>query len=75
MEDGVAIERCRRGERDAFRFNKGTEGRGKSYFSAHHRAEIARKLSHYAQLEAWMPDLMGSDAVLRGKSALAGAAS
>lgn len=62
-------------ERDAFRFNKGTEGRGKTYFSAQHRGEIARKFSHYPQLDAWMPDLLGSDAALRGKPALTRAAS
>ncbi len=45
-------------DRNNFRYNKGTAGRGASYFSASQVAEIARKLSHYPQLEAWMPDLM-----------------
>lgn len=45
-------------DRNQLRYNKGTEGRGKSYFSACQRAEIGRKLSHYPQLNAWMPDLM-----------------
>ena len=48
-------------ERSSFRFNKGTEGRGKTYFSEKHLAEIARKLSHYPQLGAWMAELMGPD--------------
>ena len=47
-------------ERNNFRYNKGREGRGKSYFSAGQISEIARRLSHYPQLEAWMPDLMGA---------------
>jgi hypothetical protein len=46
--------------RDKLRYNKGKEGRGASYFSASQIAEIGRKLSHYPQLDAWMPDLMGS---------------
>ena len=46
--------------RDKLRYNKGKEGRGASYFSASQMAEIARKLSHYPQLDAWMPDLMDS---------------
>ena len=46
--------------RDKLRYNKGKEGRGAGYFSASQLAEIARKLSHYPQLDAWMPDLMGS---------------
>src|ERR1700733_125666 len=45
-------------DRNQFRYNKGAEGRGKSYFSAGQRAEIARKLSHYPQLSAWLPALM-----------------
>jgi hypothetical protein len=47
-------------DRSNLRYNKGTEGRGKSYFAASQLAEIARKLSHYPQLDAWMPDLMGA---------------
>jgi len=46
--------------RDKLRYNKGKEGRGAGYFSPSQLAEIARKLSHYPQLDAWMPDLMGS---------------
>lgn len=46
--------------RDKLRYNKGKEGRGAGYFSASQLAEITRKLSHYPQLDAWMPDLMGS---------------
>ena len=46
--------------RDKLRYNKGTGGRGASYFSASQLASIARKLSHYPQLAAWMPDLMGA---------------
>lgn len=46
--------------RDKLRYNKGKEGRGAGYFSASQLAEIARKLSHYPQLDAWLPDLMGS---------------
>ena len=48
-------------DRNKFRYNKGTGGRGKGYFSASQLAEISRKLSHYPQLEAWMPDLMACD--------------
>jgi hypothetical protein len=55
----AAVERVWQ-ERDKFRYNKGAEGRGKSYFSASQLAEISRKLSHYPQLEAWLPDLMAS---------------
>ena len=46
--------------RSSFRYNKGTGGRAKSYFNARQLAEIARKLSHYPQLEGWASDLMGS---------------
>lgn len=46
-------------ERTSLRFNKGTEGRGQTYFSSAHVAQIARQLSHYPHLAAWMPDLMG----------------
>jgi len=46
--------------RDKLRYNKGKQGRGAGYFSASQLAEIARKLSHYPQLDAWMPDLIGS---------------
>jgi hypothetical protein len=46
--------------RDKLRYNKGKEGRGTGYFSTSQLAEIARKLSHYPQLDAWMPDLTGS---------------
>lgn len=52
--------------RDKLRYNKGTAGRGASYFSAAQIAEISRKLSHYPQLEAWLPDLTGA----RAKSAV-----
>ena len=48
-------------ERSSFRFNKGTEGRAKTYFSENHLAQIARQLSHYPQLDAWMADLMGPE--------------
>jgi hypothetical protein len=48
--------------RDKLRYNKGKEGRGADYFSASQLAEIARKLSHYPQLDAWMPDLIGAPA-------------
>jgi hypothetical protein len=51
-------------ERESFRFNKGTEGRGRTYFSSRHVAEIARKLAYYPQLKTWMPDIMGSAAQL-----------
>jgi hypothetical protein len=51
--------------KDKLRYNKGTAGRGASYFSASQLAEISRKLSHYPQLDEWMPDLMGA----RAKSA------
>jgi hypothetical protein len=57
----AALERVWQ-DRKAFRYNKGTQGRGKTYFSARQLAEIARKLSHYPQLDAWMPDLMDAAA-------------
>jgi len=47
--------------RDKLRYNKGKEGRGAGHFSASQLAEIAHKLSHYPQLDAWMPDLVGSE--------------
>jgi len=56
---GAAVERVWP-NRDKLRYNKGKEGRGATYFSASQLTEIARKLSHYPQLDAWMPDLMGS---------------
>jgi len=46
--------------RSSFRYNKGKGGRAKSYFNARQLAEIARKLSHYPQLEGWTSDLIGS---------------
>jgi len=46
--------------RNEFRYNKGTEGRGTGYFSASQLAAITRKLSHYPQLDTWMSDLIGS---------------
>lgn len=46
--------------RDKLRFNKGKAGRGAAYFSASQIAEMSRKLSHYAHLKDWMPDLMGA---------------
>ena len=55
-------------ERDAVRFNKGAEGRGKNYFSPRHIADLSRKLSFYPQLEDWMPELMGAGAALREAS-------
>lgn len=45
--------------RNKLRYNKGTGGRGADYFSASQLAVVTRKLSHYPQLDAWMPDLMG----------------
>ena len=62
-------------ERNNLRYNKGREGRGTSYFSAGQLAEIARKLSHYPQLDAWMPDLMGASLDAAASSRLARAAS
>lgn len=55
-------------ERNAFRFNKGTEGRGKKYFSPRHLAEISRKLSHYPELHDWMPDIMATRSHLQEAS-------
>jgi hypothetical protein len=52
-------------DQNKLRFNKGVEGRGKRYFTAGQIAEISRKLSHYPQLHAWMPDLMGCDSEVR----------
>jgi hypothetical protein len=48
--------------RDKLRYNKGKAGRGAGYFSASQLAELSRKLSHYPQLDEWMPDLMGTRA-------------
>jgi hypothetical protein len=62
-------------DRDSFRYNKGTEGRGHSYLSPRHIAEIARKLSHYPQLNAWMSDLMPAEAELQATPHLSRAAS
>ena len=46
-------------KRKSFRYNKGTQGRGRNYFSARHFVELSRKLSHYPQLNSWESDLMG----------------
>jgi hypothetical protein len=48
-------------DRTAFRYNKGTGGRGKSYFSAGQLAGISRQLSHYPQLHGWMSELAPAD--------------
>jgi len=50
------------GERNTYRFNKGSSGRGREYFSAEHIARLARMLSQYKQLEPWMGELMGDTA-------------
>ncbi len=55
-------------DRDKLRYNKGKQGRGQDYFSAAQIAELTRKLSHYPQLNAWMPDLMGVPARRSGSS-------
>jgi len=47
-------------KRSLFRYNRGTEGRGRDYFSARHFTELSRKLSHYPQLNSWESDLMHS---------------
>jgi hypothetical protein len=60
----AALERAW-SDRGSFRYNKGTEGRGTSYFSPRHLADIARKLSYYPQLHSWMPDLIGGGTELR----------
>ena len=49
--------------KDNFRYNKGTEGRGKAYLSSRHIEEIARKLSYYPQLKPWMGELMAAPAL------------
>ena len=54
-------------DRNAFRYNKGMGGRGKSYFSAGQITEISRQLSHYPQLHAWMSEL--APAELNGSTA------
>ena len=48
-------------ERGAHRYNKGVEGRGKSYFTAAHFARLRQMLAYYPQLESWMPDLLDSE--------------
>jgi hypothetical protein len=45
-------------ERAAHRFNKGTSGRGRDYFSAGQHAQIARLLSHYRILDGWREQLL-----------------
>jgi hypothetical protein len=56
-------------ERSACRYNKGSEGRGRNYFTPRHLAELSRKLSHYPQLRAWLPDLMELEAAPDAASA------
>ena len=45
-------------DRASHRFNKGLEGRGKSYFSPAQITRLRRLLDYYPQLEAWLPDLL-----------------
>jgi hypothetical protein len=40
-------------DRAGLRFNKGTSGRGKDYFSLAHRAKLAAMLAHYSVLDGW----------------------
>lgn len=51
--------------RETLRFNKGTEGRARTYFSPRHIEEIARKLSHYPHLSGWTGELMNAPALAR----------
>jgi hypothetical protein len=50
------------GNRNAYRFNKGVEGRAREYFSPAQIERLARQLSQYKQLEPWMGELMGGAA-------------
>lgn len=47
-------------DRQALRYNKGVEGRGKRYFSDEQRRRLAHQLSYYLDLDDWLPDLLGS---------------
>jgi hypothetical protein len=45
-------------ERDGLRFNKGTSGRGKEYFSRAHRDRLARMLSFHPVLADYSQELL-----------------
>jgi len=49
-------------ERDRYRFHQGVAGRGRRTFTAAHLERLARLLSYYPQLKAWVPVLLGGGA-------------
>ena len=61
----TTLFRCRQSlqavwrEKENYRYNKGSSGRGKEYFSPAHFARLARLLSYYPQLKAWTVELLG----------------
>jgi hypothetical protein len=46
------------GERKKHRYNKGTSGRGATYFSSLQIERLSRLLSYYPDLDTWLPDLV-----------------
>lgn len=64
----TTLFRCRQSletvwrEKESYRFNKGSSGRGKDYFSPAHFARLIRLLSYYPQLQAWTAELLGDAA-------------
>ena len=69
----TTLFRCRQSleavwrEKENYRFNKGSSGRGKAYFSPAHFARLRRLLSYYPQLAAWTAELL-DDAADAGKT-------
>lgn len=45
-------------DRSALRFNKGTSGRGRDYFSDAHRERLARMLDYHPVLDGWRSELL-----------------
>lgn len=60
----IPIANCEEGFRKAWdartshRYSFGMSGRGAEYFSRDHFDRLARLLSHYKHLDAWMPELL-----------------
>jgi hypothetical protein len=48
-------------ERASYRYNKGSQGRGRGYFSPAHFEKLSGMLAYYPKLKSWMSDLMGDN--------------
>ena len=51
--------------RSAFRYNKGEQGRGASYFSPDQLERLSQMFGYYPQLKSWLPELMGKSETAR----------